>query len=77
MALTGDGATTVAFDHAEPSFKPQRTWIGIVIALVDINLFMLQPPEEPPRPRGRLRLALRDAPIRHLDGRPPAVQTAS
>ncbi|MET9634023.1 hypothetical protein ABZX92_41880 [Lentzea sp. NPDC006480] len=58
----GDGAAAVAFDHVEPSFRPHRTCVGVVTAtalaltaaalgggeFVDINIFMLQPPESDP-----------------------------
>ncbi|KJK42986.1 hypothetical protein UK23_35015 [Lentzea aerocolonigenes] len=59
---TGDGASAVAFDHVDPSFRPDRTCAGVVIAtalaltcavrgggeFVDINIFMLEPPESDP-----------------------------
>ncbi|MEV6237794.1 hypothetical protein [Lentzea sp. NPDC051838] len=58
----GNGAWAVVFDHVEPSFRPRRTCVGVVTAtalalttarlgggeFVDINIFMLEPPQDDP-----------------------------
>lgn len=58
----GDGAAAWASDHVEPWFSPRRTCVGVVVAtalalaaadrgrgeFVDINIFMLEPPENDP-----------------------------
>ncbi|MEU3646161.1 hypothetical protein AB0E59_22450 [Lentzea sp. NPDC034063] len=59
----GGSAVAVAFDHVEPSFGPERTCAGVVVAtalaltaaergggeFVDITIFMLEPPEPSPQ----------------------------